>query len=94
MAKDDIEQSTRVAEPVVDVDKGVVSVGRENLHGALPPHDSYEGAHRFDPLAEWTAEEERVVVRKTDLKLLTWLCVMVCGTTPGCAGHGGKRGVH
>lgn len=81
MAKDDIEASSRLDEPAADVDKGeVVAVGRENLHGALPPHDSYEGGHRFDPLAEWSPEEERVVIRKTDMRLLTWLCVMVAET--------------
>lgn len=55
----------------------LVPVGRENLGDALPPHDSYEGRHRYDPEATWTAEEEARVVRKTDLYLLTWICVMV-----------------
>jgi len=52
-------------------------VGRENLSDIIPPHDSYEGSHRFDPGATWTEQEERRVVRKTDLYLLSWLCVMV-----------------
>ena len=76
MGKPDIEPA-RSAEHVAGVDKGVVAVGRENLHGALPPHDSYEGGHRFDPMAEWSPEEERAVIRKTDFRLLTWLCIMV-----------------
>lgn len=76
MAKDDIE-STRSVEPVADVDKGQAAIGRENLHRTLPPHSSYEGGHRFDPLAEWTPQEEKAVIQKTDLKLLTWLCLMV-----------------
>ncbi|KAH7376698.1 major facilitator superfamily domain-containing protein [Plectosphaerella cucumerina] len=54
-------------------------VGRENLHGAVPPDEKYEGRHRWDPLAEWTPAEERQVVRKTDLRLMTWLCVMFFG---------------
>ncbi len=54
-------------------------VGRENLAGALPPHETYEGRHRFDPLASWSIAEERSVVRKTDLYLMTWLCVMFFG---------------
>ncbi|KAH7311495.1 major facilitator superfamily domain-containing protein [Stachybotrys elegans] len=62
-----------------DIDKTGVAVGREHLHAAIPPHESYEGHHRFDPTAEWTAEEERKVVRKTDLRLLTWLCLMFFG---------------
>lgn len=60
-----------------DVSKAHVEVGRENLHAALPPHESYEGAHRFDPTASWDPEEERRVVRKTDIRLLSWLCLMV-----------------
>ena len=54
-------------------------VGRENLSDTLPPHESYEGRHRFNPNATWTAAEERKVVRKTDLYLLTWLCLMFFG---------------
>jgi hypothetical protein len=52
-------------------------VGREHIHSTVPPHDTYEGRHRFDPSASWSPEEERKVVRKTDWRLLTWLCVMV-----------------
>jgi hypothetical protein len=55
----------------------VASVGREHLSSTLPPHESYEGRHRWDPQATWTPEEEARVVRKTDLKLLTWVCFMV-----------------
>lgn len=55
----------------------VTNVGRENLADALPPHESYEGSHRYDPAATWTEAEERKVVRKTDLYLLVWICVMV-----------------
>lgn len=61
-----------------DVDpKGDVLIGRENIYNTLPPHESYEGRHRHDALAQWTAAEERAVVRKTDLRLLSWLCLMV-----------------
>jgi len=54
-----------------------IPVGRDDLADALPPHESYEGHHRWDPSATWTPEEERRIVRKTDLYLLSWLCVMV-----------------
>jgi hypothetical protein len=53
--------------------------GRQELADIVPPHDSYEGQHRFDPSATWSIEEERRVVRKTDLRLLTWLCLMMFG---------------
>lgn len=53
------------------------SVGRDHLYDALPPHESYEGIHRYDPMASWTSKEEAAVVRKTDLYLLSWICLMV-----------------
>ena len=56
-----------------------IRVGREHLFHALPPHESYEGHHRWDPAFEWDEAEERRLVRKTDLFLLSWLCVMFFG---------------
>ncbi|GAB1217981.1 hypothetical protein ATERTT37_007224 [Aspergillus terreus] len=55
------------------------NIGQENLAGVTPPHETYEGYHRFDPTASWTPKEERAVVRKTDMLLLTCICLM--GTT-------------
>lgn len=55
----------------------IVPVGREHLSSALPPHESYEGRHRWDPSLEWTEAEEKKVVRKTDMFLLSWICVRV-----------------
>jgi len=52
-------------------------VGRENLASFVTPHESYESKHRWDPDATWTAQEEKRLVRKTDLYLLSWICVMV-----------------
>ncbi|KAG8700735.1 hypothetical protein FRC09_005786, partial [Ceratobasidium sp. 395] len=40
------------------------------------PIPEYEGAHRFDPKATWTEAEERSVVRKIDLRIMIWCCVM------------------
>jgi hypothetical protein len=57
--------------------KAPTRVGREELADIVRPHESYEGLHRFDPEASWTIEEERKVVRKTDLRLLSWLCLMM-----------------
>lgn len=77
---DDIENSgsKSVAEyNHAEPDKGVVEVGRENIYLSIRPHESYEGGHRFDPYASWSAAEERRVVRKTDIRLLGWLCIMV-----------------
>lgn len=55
------------------------NVGRDALADVTPPHESYEGRHRFDPTAKWTDAEERRVVRKTDTYLLSALCVMFFG---------------
>ena len=55
----------------------VASVGREHLSKTIPPHESYEGIHRWDPSATWTPEEEAAIVRKTDIRLLLWICLMV-----------------
>ncbi len=54
-----------------------VRVGIENLAKSTPPHEFYEGVHRWDPTATWTPEEEAAVVRKTDIYLLSWICLMV-----------------
>lgn len=60
-----------------DCSKASIAVGQENLSAVTAPHESFEGYHRFDPTASWTEKEERAVVWKTDLLLLTWVCVMV-----------------
>ncbi|KAI1344198.1 major facilitator superfamily domain-containing protein [Xylariaceae sp. FL0016] len=78
MGEDEIAHTHREDEHDED-GKNSVTVGRENLHHAVPPHDTYEGSHRWDPHVEWSVEEERRVVRKTDLYLLIWLCVMFFG---------------
>ncbi|EAU34147.1 conserved hypothetical protein [Aspergillus terreus NIH2624] len=55
------------------------NIGQENLAGVTTPHETYEGYHRFDPTASWTPKEERAVVRKTDMLLLTCICLMFFG---------------
>jgi hypothetical protein len=55
----------------------IVPIGRENLSKALPPHESYEGRHRWDPNVVWSEKEETSLVLKTDLYLLSWICVMI-----------------
>ncbi|TFK56233.1 MFS general substrate transporter [Heliocybe sulcata] len=40
------------------------------------PPAAYENAHRFDPGARWTWREEWAVLRKIDLRIMLWTCVM------------------
>ncbi|GKZ40960.1 hypothetical protein AbraIFM66951_006500 [Aspergillus brasiliensis] len=84
---DDIEQgyynkgSTKAHDVTDDSQSCKVSieVGQEHLAGVTPPHESFEGYHRFDPTATWTPQEERKLVLKTDMMLLTWICFMFFG---------------
>ncbi|TKA70873.1 hypothetical protein B0A49_05634 [Cryomyces minteri] len=55
----------------------VVPVEADHLLSTIPPHESYEAFHRYSPGAEWTKNEEASLVRKTDLYLLSWICLMV-----------------
>lgn len=55
----------------------MIPLSRDNLSKALPPHQSYEGRHRWDSSATWSEKEESRLVWKTDLRLMSWLCVMV-----------------
>ncbi|KAF9883383.1 hypothetical protein FE257_003550 [Aspergillus nanangensis] len=59
--------------------KASQNVGQEHLAGVMPPHETFEGYHRFDPTASWTVKEERRLVLKTDMLLLTVLCLMFFG---------------
>lgn len=38
--------------------------------------NKYECRREFDPHLEWTAEEERRIVRKLDWHVCTWACMM------------------
>lgn len=49
-----------------DVKKGLgnESSSEGELIDPFKPIPEYEGAHRYDPKAEWTEQEEKVLVRK------------------------------
>ncbi|KAF1961087.1 MFS general substrate transporter [Byssothecium circinans] len=79
MGSDDIENIAQSRASEDGSLKAPAQVGRGELANIIPPHDSYEGKHRFDPNATWSEAEERRVVRKIDFYLLSWLCVMMFG---------------
>ncbi|THY89007.1 retrograde regulation protein 2 [Aureobasidium pullulans] len=40
------------------------------------PIEGFEGAHRFDPNASWTSEEEKALVRRLDWRIALPACIM------------------
>lgn len=65
----------------------IAEAGVEHLFDKTPPHESYESLHRYDPQASWTEAEESKLLWKTDLYLLSWVCLMV-----KCRGGWGRPG--
>lgn len=69
---------------VPDVERRRSSVGDARLgtfsnasdDSLYAPIDTYEGKHRYDPEFSWERNEERGLVRKLDLKICTWVCLM------------------
>ncbi|KAK3380489.1 major facilitator superfamily domain-containing protein [Lasiosphaeria ovina] len=41
----------------------VIAIRWDQLSGAIPPSNHYEGKHRWDPEATWTPQEEKALVR-------------------------------
>lgn len=40
------------------------------------PRDDWENLHRFDPLARWSWNEEYKIIRKIDIRIMIFACIM------------------
>ena len=47
-----------------------------SLESYYAPIDSYEGRHRYDPKATWSKAEEAALIRKLDVRVCAWCCLM------------------
>ena len=47
-----------------------------SLNKYYVPIDTYEGRHRYDARATWSKEEERALIRRLDLRVCAWCCLM------------------
>ncbi|KAI9735125.1 MAG: hypothetical protein M1834_001713 [Cirrosporium novae-zelandiae] len=61
-------------EDIQDIDKGTFDTAGLTQH--YRPIETYEGIHRYDPEFQWTAKDEKKLVRKIDARICTWACLM------------------
>lgn len=47
-----------------------------SLEKYYAPIDTYEGRHRYDPRATWSKAEETALIRKLDIRVCAWCCLM------------------
>lgn len=56
---------------------GLLSQADEvSLNKYYVPIDTYEGKHRYNAEATWSKEEEKSLIRKLDLRVCAWCCLM------------------
>ena len=47
-----------------------------SLEKYYAPIDTYEGRHRYEPQATWSQAEEKALIRKLDVRVCAWCCLM------------------
>ncbi|KAM0276680.1 hypothetical protein ACHAQH_006497 [Verticillium albo-atrum] len=69
--------ATPKSEEVYSGSGGKDTIWAAGASGVLyEPIPEYEGRHRYDPTAEWTEKEEKKLVRRLDLRICSWVCIM------------------
>ncbi|KAH9941397.1 major facilitator superfamily domain-containing protein [Amylocystis lapponica] len=78
-AVEKLSVDTDVLEEGAGIPSGKVNVFDDAvLAKHFVPPDSYEGKHRFDPQATWTAAEEKKLIRKIDIRIMFFVCLCFC----------------
>lgn len=78
-ADSDIDRKVEQDAKVLDVEDVVLSesgFSDDKLADYYKPREDYEGYHRYDPKAVWTEEEEKVLLKKIDWRIMVWCCIM------------------
>ncbi|KAL8699436.1 MAG: hypothetical protein Q9224_001415, partial [Gallowayella concinna] len=70
----DNQKDDRDIEDEVNLDDSVFN--NPKAFEIYKPIENYEGRHRFDPRATWSEAEEKKLIRRLDLKVCLWACVM------------------
>ncbi|POR35074.1 MFS transporter [Tolypocladium paradoxum] len=76
-----LEENRSLFKPSQFLDKDAVATQPSvfddpNAAEKYHPREDWENTHRFDPLFRWTWREEFRLVRKIDLYIMVWACIM------------------
>ena len=78
-ARDHVQQAHEGEEDSIgtksDLDR-IPKVDEYSLDKYYVPIETYEGRHRYDPKATWSVAEERSLIRKLDIRVCAYCCLM------------------